>query len=48
MSEQLEEPLVNRRRFTRRRSDVRALDVLESITDGIFALDRVWSYTYFN
>ena len=48
MSEQLEEPLVNRRRFTRRRSDVRALEVLESITDGIYALDREWRYTYIN
>ena len=48
MSEQLEERPVNRRRFTRRRSDVRALEVLESITDGIYALDREWRYTYIN
>ena len=48
MSEQLEERPVNRRHFTRRRSDVRASEVLESITDGIYALDREWRFTYMN
>jgi len=48
LPEQLEEGHVERRHSTRRRSDVSAAQILESITDEFVFLDREWRFTYIN